>query len=109
MTEKEIEVLAAKNAPLPDGLDVPERYLFLCLRSLYAQFRAGTVDRQQAKREKTEIVSGYESFRLRWKITQQDMRILREVQLTGDYYRKDGCPKCRELYDRLCGVERSRQ
>ena len=42
MTGKEIEVLAAKNAPLPDGLDVPERYLFLCLRSLYAQFRAGT-------------------------------------------------------------------
>ena len=32
MTGKEIEVLAAKNAPLPDGLDVPERYLFLCLR-----------------------------------------------------------------------------
>ena len=52
----------------------------------------------------TEIVSGYEAFRLRWKITQQDMRILREVQLTGNYYRKDGCPKCRELYDRLCGV-----
>lgn len=37
MTGKEIEVLAAKNAPLPDGLDVPERYLFLCLRPLYTQ------------------------------------------------------------------------
>ena len=59
MTEKEIEALAKKNAPLPEGATLAERLFYRNLRLLYREYREGTVDKVQAKREKGELVKQF--------------------------------------------------
>ena len=59
MTDKEIEALAKKNTPLPEGATLAERLFYRNLRLLYREYREGTVDKVQAKREKGELVKQF--------------------------------------------------
>ena len=105
MNQEELERFAAKNAPMPDGLDVPEQYLFLALRGLYLAYRAGGMGKAQAKQEKTKVMETYKDLALKWKIVQQHMRMLRTVQKYEGSIRESGCEVCRGLYRALCGLE----
>lgn len=105
MNQEQLERLAAKNAPLPDGLDVPQQYMFLSLRSLYALYHASGIDKEQAKQEKTRILDQYKDFDLKWRIAQQHMQMLRAVQKYEWSIKESGCEVCKGLYRALCGLE----
>ena len=51
-----IERTAANGGELPDDLELPEQLLFLTLRELYSNYKAGAVERERAKREKQRIL-----------------------------------------------------
>lgn len=104
MKQEQLERLAAKNAPIPDGLDVPQQYLFLSLRSLYALYHTGGIGKEQAKREKTCILEQYKDFDLKWRIAQQHMGMLRAVQKYSDRIKDSGCGTCKALFRVLCGL-----
>ena len=105
MKQEELERSAAKNAPMPDGLEVPEQYLFLALRGLYLAYRFGGMEKTQAKQEKTKVLDTYKDLCLKWNIVQQHMRMLRAVQKYEGSIRESGCEVCRGLYRALCGLE----
>lgn len=104
MDHKELERQAAKNAPLPDGLAMPEQYLFMALRSLYQTYRLGGLEKVQAKQEKTKIMETYQNFDLQWRIAQHHIRLLRVVQKYEDCIKGSGCDVCQNLYRALCGL-----
>lgn len=62
MEPDKIERLAMAGEQMPPSLSMPDQLLFLCLRDLYHQYRAGFVDRDTAKKEKSEILREWESF-----------------------------------------------
>lgn len=105
MKQEELERMAAKSAPMPDGLRVPEQYLFLAMRALYTVYQYGSIKRDQAKQEKTKILKDYEDFVLKWKIVSQHMQMLRAVQRYEGSIRESGCDICEGLYRALCGLD----
>lgn len=51
----DFERAAMKGAEMPDGLDLPDQLAFLALRTLYAQYHDGKIDRETARAEKGRI------------------------------------------------------
>ena len=56
MDIKQIEELAAKNKPLPEGMKMGEVYFYKIMQMLYHQLRNGDIDKDTAAREKREAV-----------------------------------------------------
>ena len=92
---------------LPAGLSPPERYYFLTMRALYAMFATGRLTGEQARQEKRAVLEAYRQLDLQYRVGQQELRVLWEVQQRGDYYRKNGCSVCRQLASQLCGLNPS--
>ena len=57
----EIELTAYANSPLPQYTYQYEQACYLCLRSLYHDFRRGYIQREDAQKEKRSIKKIYES------------------------------------------------
>ena len=53
----EISKAAAYNKPAPNGATAPEKLLYLSLKSLYADFKKGYIDKQSAADTKARIVA----------------------------------------------------
>lgn len=102
---KQLDSAAYKNQEMPQGLHMPEVYYFLCMRAVYQLFRMNQISQAQAEQEKKIVRSTYANFELVNRVGEHDMRVLRNVQKNGEYYKREGCPKCRALYDQLCGLE----
>ena len=101
----ELDEAAYKNNTIPAGIKMPEMYYFLSMRSVYTMYRLKQISKEQAQREKQVVRASYAAFELAYRIGDHDMKVIRDIQKNGDYYQKDGCPKCRALYDQLCGLE----
>lgn len=89
---------------LPAGLSPPERYYFLTMRALYAMFATGRLIGEQARQEKRAVLEAYRQLDLQYRVGQQELRVLWEVQQRGDYYQKNGCSVCRQLASQLSGI-----
>jgi hypothetical protein len=59
MTPDEIERLAAKDQPMPDNLTPPQVMLFQTFAALYTRYRLRTIDNDEAKQLKREILTAY--------------------------------------------------
>ncbi|MDE6019999.1 MAG: hypothetical protein K2H01_03235 [Ruminococcus sp.] len=105
MKIEDIEVLASRNAPMPDKLTPPEIFLFLSLRAVYAAWRTGTVETSQAKNEKTQVIRQYKELDLWHRIYTEQSSMLRQVQRYSDKIRISGCPVCYGLFRVLSGLE----
>lgn len=51
---------AMRGEPLPAGLCMTDRKLYIALRGLYGQYRAGVISREQAVSDKAELLRDYE-------------------------------------------------
>ena len=60
MTPDEIERLAAKDQPMPDGLAPPQVMLFQTFAALYIRYRLRAIDSNEAKESKRKILSAYQ-------------------------------------------------
>ena len=56
----ELELKASRLEEMPEFLSLPQSDLYLGLRFLYAQYRSGGLDKEQATREKKRLVNFYE-------------------------------------------------
>lgn len=106
MTLKELEQLAAKGAPIPDGLTIAQECVFLELRALYGAYRSKLVPKAQAKQEKGLILHRYEDLALKERAMNKHMGMLRMVQRYEMEIQHSGCNACKKLYRALCGLER---
>lgn len=57
---REFEMAAAQGLPMPPGLDGPQQRLYIQLRGVYRDHRAGLTARLQASAEKAMAVQEYE-------------------------------------------------
>lgn len=106
MTTEELERIAASDAEMPYELDMPEQLLFLTLRTLYQNFRSGSVNRDRAKREKSRIYVAYQNLQREYKATEQHLAIRKRLTHNiGDLY-KCGCESCKKLLNIFVGVDR---
>lgn len=90
----ELEKAAAHGKPMPDGLAAPERILYVALRGLYYQHRVGIIDREQAKREKRDLMNDYNQAVLDERCRAKSAKLWRD--LPHDIMKSD-CPKCQEV------------
>lgn len=66
MTLKELDQLAKKGAPMPEGLPMHEQCYYISSRGLYAQYQAQHLTLEDAKKEKIEILKQYELGKEQW-------------------------------------------
>lgn len=102
----ELNVIAAKGDPLPDGLTSPEQLYFLSLRQIYRDYRSGALELEQAKTEKLKAVDAYMDNMFNYQLYEHQAKL--ENVFSKEFY-KEGtvCQKsgdCR-LYRILCGLQ----
>lgn len=106
MTPEELERLAAADSEMPEGLEMPEQLLYLTLRTLYQNFRAGAVNRDRAKREKSRILVAYGDVQSQYKVTKFHNEIYKRLQNNVCELYKCGCEHCRKLINIFTGIDR---
>lgn len=55
----DFERAASRGLPMPEGLDSSQQRLYLSLRHVYYAYRQGIVSREDAKREKEQLMEAY--------------------------------------------------
>ena len=85
----EWEKLAIRGEEMPDGLSYPDQILFLQLRMLYAQKRAGIIDRDTAVTEKKKLLDEYRLYQFREQMGEEWVEQVRLTELARAEYRKD--------------------
>lgn len=57
--DKKICAVAYRNNPPDDNWDLSDLKLYHAMRLLYAEYRAGLVDKDQARREREQLVAAW--------------------------------------------------
>lgn len=92
-----LQTAAFNGETLPDGLSGPEQLLFLSLRTVYRDYRAGAINKNQAKREKAEAVKAYRLNAARDAVGENLMERIRRSELVRREIERGGCELCRRL------------
>lgn len=83
------EGAAIRGEEMPQGLSYPEAILFLQLRMLYAQKRMGILTREQAIREKKELLREFEVYRYRERMGEEWTQVIQATELARAEFRKN--------------------
>lgn len=103
MSPIDIEKIAIHNDDMPSNLNPAEQLLFLSFRFLYASYRAGTITREQAKKEKQSILNRFEQMQ-RWaKIYQDTCRVWCELAGISKEVESGDCDRCKQIMRILDG------
>lgn len=97
-----LERAAAEGKAMPDGLTGPEKQLYIAMRGLYYQYRVGIVDREQAKREKAELIKDFNAARTREQAYERSIKAWRWVDLNLN---KCECEECKALKRAILQLE----
>lgn len=57
--DRELELKAVKNKPIPDGLSLAEQKAYVALRAIYRDYREGKISKNTAKSDKDEIIAAF--------------------------------------------------
>lgn len=98
----ELERAASAGKPMPNGLNTTEKHLYIAMRGLYAQYRAGLIDLDAAKREKRMLLNDANKFDLLMQSAERSLRVWQWCNLRIE---EDDCPKCRELKKTILQLE----
>lgn len=77
----DLERMAARNEPMPQGLDVAQQMLYQGLHLLYARHREGDVDAETGKQEKADLLLAYEEAKANLELWEAQRK--RWVDLAG--------------------------
>lgn len=83
------EQQAIRGEGMPTGLEYPDQILFLSLRMLYAQKRAGIIDRETAIFEKKKLLSEYGLYKFRDEMEKQWVQMVKDTEQIRAEYRKN--------------------
>lgn len=87
------ERAAMRGDEMPDSLDIVDQLNFLCLRQLYAQNRAGIIDRTVGSAEKAKLRRQRdlwtERLLFREKLAQHCVEMYRAMEAAANAYAKD--------------------
>lgn len=100
----ELNIMAAKLMPLPQGLTQAEQQLYKSLCLIYREFRAGQITKEQAIFEKQEFYKSYidSAYALDlWKTYGEYATIFEHH---SSEIHQNGCDVCKKLNDILCGI-----
>ena len=92
-----IERAAASGADMNEELCIPDMWLFLALRELYKQFRGGIVSKEQARQEKSELLSKHELARFFYDSYKETVDMRNRISSKLVELEKCGCEHCKEL------------
>jgi len=106
MTPEQIERAAMHNDSLPAGLTQPEQLLYMSFRCLYASYRAGTINREQAQSEKRELLRSFEDAQQWRDIYQDTCRVRVELGGMSKEVESGDCERCKKIMRILDGRER---
>lgn len=82
------EKQAMNGDDMPDGLPYYDQLLFQQLRLLYDQFKKGIIDRDTAQKEKRQMLSEYECYKIQWQMIDDVSDIIRRTELARADFRK---------------------
>lgn len=106
MTANEIDSLAKKGEPLPEGSMLSAYMLWYSLRALYREYKAGITDKGTAQKVKRDMQEQY-ADQSRWeRIYLEDTRRMNEVSRLMVKAHKEGCPICKQMSDIFSGIRR---
>lgn len=101
LMELPFEKVAMAGQEMPLGLDYPDQILFQQLRLLYESYKKGTIDRQQATREKAEFLRTYNEHKMIEQMGRDWIKTIKDTEIARAEYRKN---KTIENADRLLFV-----
>lgn len=94
---EELERAAQRGDELPGDLPPPDQCLFLSLRALYSSYRAGYIGRDQAAKEKKQLVSWYDMNKLKYAAYRDALDMIYEISPFASDVEKHGCQYCRQM------------
>ncbi len=105
MNDKEIEALAKKGTPLPEGATLAESLFYRNLRALYKEFRDGNIDKLQARIEKSRLISQFGAEKLQEECNRISQERWFRCQPMLAEAEKNGCDICKRIVRILDGRE----
>lgn len=104
------ERAAMRGDEMPDGLDMVDQLNFLCLRQLYAQKRAGIIDRATGSAEKARLRYQRDLWErklmLQERVVQRSVEMLKGVEAGANAYARDRTiENADKLYRALYGMD----
>lgn len=92
---------------MPDGLEQPDQLMFLCLRQLYGQKRAGLIERNRAVLEKSKLLEEYRVAKFRYGLWEQGAALWKRIEAASSEYRRSPSVEAADkLLEAIYGVER---
>ena len=76
--EFQFERDAMKGDPLPQKLDIADSCLYVALKSLYAMYRAGLINRKDAAEEKRKLIYNWTTDKSKLDFLNRDSDALRD-------------------------------
>ena len=96
--------MAAKLLPLPEGMTLPEQWLYKSLCIVYQDYRGNKLTTEQAKSEKKKLYKAYLDAAYKLDLWNTYAEIVNVYHHHQDEIRKNGCEVCRKLDGILCGL-----
>ena len=95
---------------MPDSLNMVDQLNFLCLRQLYAQKRAGVIDRATGSREKAKLRYQRDLWErklmMRERVVRHSVEMFKAVEFAANTYAKDRTlENADKLYQAIYGME----
>lgn len=101
----ELNVMAAKNMPMPDGLNSAEQLYFLSLRTLYMDYRRNAIEVEQAKAERLKLTEAFVENAYNYELYRHQADIQAIFAKNYQDIKNNGCEVCQRLDKILCGLE----
>lgn len=87
-TVDQLEDLAFRGAPIPDGLTLTDTELFTSSRALYAYARQVQMPPDQGRREKQKLLAAYEHRRFLDGLLERSVQLWADVEILSAEYHK---------------------
>lgn len=83
------EKYAMHGEPMPDGLTFPDQIMFQSLSLLYARYRLKAIARDQAAKEKRQLLREYENHKFKYSLSDKWVAAIKATDLARCEYRKN--------------------
>ena len=104
---EELNNMASRSMPMPDGLNLAEQMLYQSLCCLYLQYKQNKISRDDAVKDKNKIYSTFINAEYYLDLYKTYGEIARIFQKKQDKIHNNGCKVCKELNNLLCGIRSS--